>query len=230
MAVLADKRLGPFQVATLASSDSRALAGWLSGHGYRLSPRLDEALRPYVRMRWKYVAVKLAPDAGRELTGELDPLHITFRSDEIVYPMRLSRLAKTDQAVHLYVLGSHRVEHHGPRGHAFGVGFAGRVEPAQVASPGLKGFLGERLFLTEVVTRYLSPRVIDDDFHYRYTADTPYREIAYETEYVEFLGIPAGYAIVLGLLGGAAAVAAAITLAVRRRAAAGSRPAGAAGR
>jgi Uncharacterized protein conserved in bacteria (DUF2330) len=218
VSVLGEKRLGPFQVATLASDDSRALAAWLERNGYRLNDRLADGLRPYVRMGWKYVAVKLAPDAGRELNGALDPLHVSFRSDEIVYPMRLSRLAETDQAVHLYVLGSHRVEHHGPQGHAFGVTFAGWVEPRQVAAPGLRDFLGGRLFLTEVVNQRLAPDRINDDFRYRYTDDLTYREVEYEDEYLTVLGVPAGYAIVLAGIGTVAVVAAVI--AVRRRGAA----------
>jgi hypothetical protein len=220
VAVLGEKRLGPFQVATLASDDSRALAAWLERNGYRLDDRLADGLRPYVRMGWKYVAVKLAPDTGRELNGELDPLRISFRSDEIVYPMRLSRLAETDQAVHLYVLGSHRVAHHGPRGHAFGVTFAGWVEPRQVAAPGLRDFLGGRLFLTELVNQRLAPDRIDDDFRYRYTDDLTYREVVYEDEYLTVLGVPAGYALVFAGLGTVAVVAAAV-IAVRRRGAAG---------
>ncbi|SEG65432.1 hypothetical protein SAMN04489712_108105 [Thermomonospora echinospora] len=220
VAVLGEQRLGPFQVATLAADDSRALAGWLERNGYRLSDRLADGLRPYVRMGWKYVAVKLAPGAGGRLNGDLDPLHVSFRSDEIVYPMRLSRLASNDQAVHLYVLGAHRVAHHGPRGHAFGVTFAGWVEPRQVAAPGLRDFLGGRLFLTEVINQRLAPDVIDDDFRYRYTEDLTHREVRYEDEYLTVLGVPAGYAIVLGALGGVAVVVAGV-IAVRRRGAAG---------
>ncbi|HEX2313565.1 MAG TPA: DUF2330 domain-containing protein [Thermomonospora sp.] len=219
--VLGEQRLGPFQVATLASGDSRALAAWLSRNGYRLSPRLEAALRPYVERRWTYVAVKLAPGSGKVLTGDLDPLRVTFRSDEIVYPMRLSRLAASDQAVHLYVLGAHRVAHHGPRGRVSAVTFAGWVEPRQVTAPGLRDLLGGRLFLTETVHEGLAPESIDDDFRYRYTADTPYREVEYETEYVTFLGVPAGHALVAGgllVVGGAAAGA---VTAVRRRGAAG---------
>ncbi|MBA9006136.1 DUF2330 domain-containing protein [Thermomonospora cellulosilytica] len=214
VSVLEERRLGPFQVATLAADDSGALAGWLERNGYRLSDRLDEALRPYVRMGWTYVAVKLAPGAGAELNGELDPLHVSFRSDEIVYPMRLSRLADNDQSVHLYVLGAHRVEHRGPEGRGFGVTFAGWVEPRQVASARLREFLGGRMFLTEVVNQGLEPQDVDDDFRYRYTADRPHREVVYVDEYVEVLGVPAGRALVAAGVLAAAAVA---VTAVRRR-------------
>ena len=85
--VLGEQRLGPFLVATLAAADSGALASWLAAHGYALSPRLAQGLRPYVAQGWTYVAIKLAPAAGSTLTGRLDPLHITFRSARPVYPL-----------------------------------------------------------------------------------------------------------------------------------------------
>ncbi|MFJ8631064.1 DUF2330 domain-containing protein [Streptomyces sp. NPDC093568] len=37
-------------------------------------------------------------------------MHLTFRADEPVYPMRLSRLAGTPQSVGLYVRAAHRME------------------------------------------------------------------------------------------------------------------------
>lgn len=92
--VVGRQRLGPFDVARLTATDPGALGGWLDRNGFALPPRLDGALRPYVRKRWEYVAVKPAPRSpGEPLAGALDPLHLTFRADEPVYPMRLSRLA-----------------------------------------------------------------------------------------------------------------------------------------
>jgi hypothetical protein len=216
--VLGEKRLGPFQVATLAGGDSKALAGWLSSNGYKLAPRLAQALQPYVAMRWTYVAVKLVPGAGRTLTGDLDPLHITFHSGELVYPMRLSHLARSPQSVHLYVLAAHRVEQTGPQGHP-AVTFAGWVTSGQVASPGLKELVGRRLFLTERVDPYLTPSSINDDFHFRYRSDTPYRETIYREEVVRFLGVPAGWLLVLVLvLSVALVIGVIIVVTLRRRA------------
>ncbi|MQA98318.1 MAG: DUF2330 domain-containing protein [Streptosporangiales bacterium] len=196
--VLGERRIGPFEVATLDAEDPSALAGWLRANGYRLSPKLGRALRPYVREGWKYVAVKLTPQGAGSLTGALDPLHVTFRTPELVYPMRLSRLATTDQALHLYVLAGHRVEQ--TSAIPLRKSFAGPVTPGQVASPGLKGFLGDGMYLTELIDRSIRPSSIEDD--YRFAAadsDTPYRDVVYETDDVEILGLPAGWVIVIGV-------------------------------
>jgi hypothetical protein len=219
--VLGEKHLGPFTVATLAANDSAALATWLKDNGYRLSPGLGEALAPYVAMGWKYVAVKLDPGAGQTVSGELDPLQVSFRTREIVYPMRLSRRARSPQSVHLYVLAPHRVERTASQAPRDEIAFAGWADPAQVTSPGLRRFLGGRVFLTEALNRYLPPRLITDDFRYRYTADTPYRETIYETEVVRLLGVPAGLILLpagAALLAGLVITPIVVVRARRRRA------------
>ena len=130
------EHLGPFDVARLTATDPGALADWLDENGFQLPDRLDNALRPYVDQGWEYVAIRLAPaDADSVLGGALDPLHLTFASDRLVYPMRLSKLARTEQHLRLYVLAAHRME---PRstigGDAPEVTYAGRI-PAKSGGP-----------------------------------------------------------------------------------------------
>ncbi|MEV5749408.1 DUF2330 domain-containing protein [Actinoallomurus sp. NPDC052308] len=186
--VLAQQRLGPFEVTTLSAGDSHALAAWLTSHGYHLKGRLSQALAPYVARHWTYTAVRLAPESG-SLTGELDPLRIRFAATTPVYPIRLSRLASTPQAVHLYVLAPHRVA---VRGLGLFTTYAGRVRPAQVSSPGLRALLGGGAFMTEFVRQGIPPADFTDDLGFGYTADTSYRQVEYEEGgLVTFLGLPA---------------------------------------
>ncbi|MFJ5773116.1 DUF2330 domain-containing protein [Streptomyces sp. NPDC093094] len=62
--VVGRRRLGPFDVAQLTATDPDALERWLRDNGFTLPDRLREALRPYVELRWEYVAIRLAPDAA----------------------------------------------------------------------------------------------------------------------------------------------------------------------
>ena len=189
--VLGRQRLGPFEVTTLSAGDSGALAAWLTAHGYRLPGRLAEGLRPYVAQRWTYTAIKLAPEQGR-LSGELDPLRIAFPASAPVYPIRLSRLAKTPQSVHLYVLAPHRVQVSGLSGAGLATTYAGRVAPAGVASPALRTMLGGGSFLTELVRQGIPPSAFTGDLRLGYTADTPYRQVeTVDDGLVRFLGVPA---------------------------------------
>ncbi|MFM9678147.1 DUF2330 domain-containing protein [Streptomyces brasiliscabiei] len=204
--VVGRERLGPFDVARLTATDSGALGDWLDDNGFALPDRLDAALEPYVRLKWEYVAIRLAPAPGAEetegtgsaggtagdvpLSGTLDPLHLTFASDELVYPMRLSRLATTPQALGLYVLAEHRME---PASAIGGdepeVTFAGRL-----GAPG--GALGELTaggtdFLTAVEQSFPQPeRISGDHTLRRAAADDPYRKVIHVDEMQTLWGMP----------------------------------------
>ncbi|HZE32907.1 MAG TPA: DUF2330 domain-containing protein [Actinoallomurus sp.] len=215
VAVLGRQRLGPFEVTTLSAGDPEALASWLTSHGYRLPGRLAEALKPYVAQRWTYTAIKLAPEQGR-LSGDLDPLRIAFPSKAPIYPIRLSRLARTPQSVHLYVLAPHRVY---VSGLGMATTYAGRVTPANVASPALRTMIGQGAFMTEVVRQGIPPTAFTDDLRLVSTTDTPYRQVEnVDDGLVRFLGIPA-YLGFLALAVAAPGLVWLITLIGARRAA-----------
>ncbi|WP_051948567.1 DUF2330 domain-containing protein [Streptomyces scabiei] len=192
--VVGRERLGPFDVARLTATDSGALGDWLDENGFALPDRLDTALEPYVRQKWEYVAIRLAPEdnttAGLPLSGTLDPLHLTFASDEPVYPMRLSRLATTPQALDLYVLAEHRMELVSAiGGDEPEVTFAGRLG----APVGTLGDLtrGGTDFLTAVEQDFPQPERISGDHTLRQAAaDDTYRKVIYVDEMQTLWGMP----------------------------------------
>ncbi|GAO08539.1 DUF2330 domain-containing protein [Streptomyces lydicamycinicus] len=198
--VVGRERLGPFDVARLTATDPAALRNWLKAHGFRLPDALATELRPYVAHRWEYVAIRLAPaTAHRPLTGPLEPLRLSFASDRLVYPMRLSRLAKTPQSLGLYVLAPHRME---PRSALGGtdpeVFFAGRITPV-----GALRELGgtRRTFLTALDQTFPQPRRITGDHELvRAAEDTPFRRITYTSALLRVAGIPAWVLTVGGTL------------------------------
>lgn len=188
--VLGRQALGPFDVSSLAATDAGALSGWLEENGYQFPPELADALEPYVERGWFYVAVRLTPgDGDEELGGELEPLWMTFDSDEIVYPMIPSRLAQGSLSVFLYVLADHRVRKDASFGDSH-IPFADWVEPDSIEedSP-IRPFVSGRLFLTKFEERIWDPSQIDADYVFDFAPnDEPYRDVIYEPVY-EFLGI-----------------------------------------
>lgn len=214
VSVVGRQRLGPFDVARLTATDPGALGGWLDRNGFTLPPRLTGALRPYVQKRWEYVAVKLAPQSpGEQLTGTLDPLHLTFRADEPVYPMRLSRLAETSQSLGLYVLAAHRME---PASRIGGerprVTYAGRV--AATSGP-LAELASGTPFLTAIGQEFPHPeRISGDHVLRRAPADDTFQQVIHEDRLRTVAGIPAWLLTVTGAL--TLAVATAAAFAVRR--------------
>ena len=104
--VLATVQLGPIEAVSLAASDTAGLETWLAANDYALSPEVTALLDGYVQRGWFFVALKLTGEAP--LDGGLDPLRFTFESDELVYPLELSRAATSPQTVRLYVFDDHR--------------------------------------------------------------------------------------------------------------------------
>lgn len=191
--VVGRERLGPFDVARLTATDPDALRDWLKSHGFRLPSSLATELRPYVAQKWEYVAIRLAPASPEQrspLSGTLDPLRLSFASERLVYPMRLSRLAKTPQSLGLYVFAPHRMEPRSDLGGASPeVFFAGRVKPE-----GTAGDLAAdgTTFMTAIDQRFPQPERISGDHELRRVAgDTPYQRVTYQYSLLKVGGMPA---------------------------------------
>ncbi|MFD6973675.1 DUF2330 domain-containing protein [Streptomyces sp. NPDC059949] len=213
--VVGREQLGDFDVARLTATDPQALKNWLESNGFTLPDRLAAEVKPYVDQKWEYVAVRLAPrQEGKVLRGDLDPLKIRFESERLVYPMRLSRMAKTPQSLGLYVLADHRMEPASPiGGSAPKVTFAGTIHPKDGSLAELAG--GEPVFLTAIDQEFPEPARIDADHELRATAqDTPYRRAVYRSE---LLTVGDGIPVWLLTVSGVLVVLAASCFAVIRR-------------
>ncbi|MFF4499555.1 DUF2330 domain-containing protein [Streptomyces sp. NPDC001401] len=212
--VVGRQKLGPFDVARLTATDPAALNTWLDTNGFAMPPRLEDALQPYVSRRWEYVAVRLSPDtANAPLNGTLDPLHLTFASGQPVYPMRLSRLARTPQSLGLYVLAAHRMETRSAiGGDRPRVTYAGRVS---AKSGPLAELAAGTPFLTAIGQEFPRPSSISGDHVLRRaSADTPFQQVIYEERLRKVAGIPAWLLTVVGTF--TLAVTAVTVFAVRR--------------
>ncbi|WP_406009218.1 DUF2330 domain-containing protein [Streptomyces sp. NBC_00637] len=205
--VIGRERLGPFDVARLTATDPADLDDWLRANDFTLPGSLETALQPYVDRRWEYVAIRLTPEStGTALRGELEPLHLTFAADTLVYPMRLSRLAATPQSLGLYVLAAHRME---PASRIGGerprVTFAGPL--GRTTGP-LAALAKSTPFLTAVAQDFPHPSEISGDHELRRTAtDAAYRQVIYEDRLLALAGIPVWLLTVVGGLAVANTVA-----------------------
>lgn len=182
--VLGSQRIGPFDVTRLAANDPAALANWLTDKGFPHPGGLDENLAPYVADGWEVVAIQLAPaEANGMLTGDLQPLRLSFASDGVVYPMRLSRSATTPQTVDLYVLADHRMD---PTtlpvaDETPSLKYAGRIEKVDAATA-LADYVGDGRFLTRWQNNLLDPSVIDNDYVFTQApSDSTYQQVIYRT-------------------------------------------------
>jgi hypothetical protein len=181
--VLGRQRLGPFDVTRLAADDPTALANWLEDNGFPHPDGLDDNLAPYVADGWEIIAVQLVPaETGGSLSGALQPLRLSFASDTVIYPMRLSRSATMSQYIDLYVLAPHRMDPAAipVAGDEPTLEFAGPIERSD--SPALADFVGDAAFLTRWKNTIFDPEAIEGDYVFEQApADTPFQQVVYRT-------------------------------------------------
>ncbi len=107
LTVHARMAVGDYDAAVLSSRRADALTTWLRENGYHIPDGSDEVVGHYVDKGWYFVALKVLPKlvADRPVMTDMHPIGIRFRTDRLVFPLRISRLsAPRNTAIALVVL------------------------------------------------------------------------------------------------------------------------------
>lgn len=167
-------QIGPYTVAQLGGGTSADVAHWLSDNGFSIPATLETGLRPYLDEGWSFAAVRLTASQNGTLSGVLPPVRVAFDFADPVYPMRLSALATTPQALRLYVLAPHRMDATSPApDQPMKLYFAGRDD-------------AKNRYVTRYDGQWSTPSVIKNDVQLTQSAsDDPHREVVtrYRTGY-----------------------------------------------
>lgn len=200
--VLDRVQLGPIEAVTLAATDTEGLRVWLADNSFALAPATSELLGGYVERGWYFVALRLTGEAP--LDGDLDPLRFRFETDEVVYPLELSRAATAPQTVRLFVFADHRQT----------VSFVGTGDPvaaatswaAPVTGTEVEGF-GDYLTVLEMYFGDPATQILGDlEFADASNDDTTGTERHVRVP-LGLLGIPLGWLLVgVALVGGVVAL------------------------
>lgn len=192
--VLDQVQLGPVQATTLKADDATGLGDWLDENGYGIRPEIADGLTEYVDKGWYFVALKLTSDAP--LDGMLDPVRFTFDSDQLVYPMALSKKADSVQQARLYVVQDHRAR------------IAGLDDPSATipqestawAGPAPDAAAGLGAYLTVIDLYFPNPSTqIPGDLVVVQSGDDEPLQPTYEvTRPVTVFGIPFGVVLIVG--------------------------------
>jgi len=112
--VIEEEVVGPYATAILSATNATALADWLNANGYIFPEEGEEIVSEYIEKEWYFVATKI--NAVEEGTGDalaegaIEPIVLSFASNQTVYPLRISSLSATTAMlpeVLLYVLADH---------------------------------------------------------------------------------------------------------------------------
>lgn len=93
------------EVTTPFEKDSKAVAHWLSEHGYGVSEETRALLEEYAKAGWVFVAVRMRTEAeGKPFTAA--PLSFTFPTSSAICPMRLTGIESGWPAIELFLAGN----------------------------------------------------------------------------------------------------------------------------
>ena len=86
-------QIGPYQIQTLSSQDKmtlKPLNEWMIKNNFK--PFKRKQIRYYLDQKWAFVTVKIVPPKKQKLPtqGSLPPLHLSFKSSKIIYPLKMS--------------------------------------------------------------------------------------------------------------------------------------------
>ena len=101
------RQVGSYELTVLEAESSQALDAWLEDNGFvGLSKEDEKIVSDYVQDQWYFVAAKLR----REGDGysRPHPFSMSFRSDKLVYPMRLTSTVGSNVYLELYVIADKR--------------------------------------------------------------------------------------------------------------------------
>ncbi len=104
--ILLQETVGAFEITVLSGGSAAEIIEWLDANGYQQDPDAEPILQEYVKENHVFGAVKLTSGAD---TDEIHPIVLTFDSSEPCIPLRLTRIAATDDMdVRSFFLGEAR--------------------------------------------------------------------------------------------------------------------------
>ncbi len=99
--------VGSYEIAILRPQKAEELSGWLSENEFASLPsKADSIMEAYIKDRWVFATIKLRRDEAGSNTPH--PIRMSFRSQELIYPLMLTSLAGGSTFFELYVIGSER--------------------------------------------------------------------------------------------------------------------------
>jgi hypothetical protein len=101
--VLEQKRVAGYDATVLKADSGESLVEWLKQNGYDYSPAVAAWAKPYIKEKWIFTALKVAPkeDATKKNNSELQSpgLRITFKTEQPLFPYREPKSAPAANAL-----------------------------------------------------------------------------------------------------------------------------------
>ena len=108
--VVETKVVGDLITEVINTNDAQLFNSWLEKNGYSFPEHRTDVLDFYIKEGWYFVVTKVV--AGYELEGATQPLKISFVTDKIVYPMKMTQIMveSADDKVLVYPNVAHSID------------------------------------------------------------------------------------------------------------------------
>lgn len=97
--------VGEFDVAILSATGVEVLLDWLNDNDFSVPEDSGDMIGHYVDKAWHFVALRILPSEARErpVLEDVSPIGIRFPTEELVYPLYISRASSRQKTALLVV-------------------------------------------------------------------------------------------------------------------------------
>ena len=85
--------VGPYDYVIIGGRDVEELVTWLRDNSYRVEPEMEPIIAQYVEEGMLFLAMKLSQESE---VGDIQPIVMTYKSEQPMIPLRLTAIAATD--------------------------------------------------------------------------------------------------------------------------------------
>lgn len=105
--IVLQETVGAFEVTVLSGGTAEEVISWLDENGYQQDPAAEPILAEYLAENYLFAAFKLNHGEGLD---EIHPVVLTFDNEEACIPLRLTRIAASeDMEVRAFFLADQRI-------------------------------------------------------------------------------------------------------------------------
>ena len=86
------EKIGSYEVSVLSAEGSESLYKWLRANQYQVPEEAKKLLDWYINKNWFFTAMKISEDDNKEL----HPIKLSFKTNQIVYPLKITQFSTLD--------------------------------------------------------------------------------------------------------------------------------------
>jgi hypothetical protein len=171
--------IGFLDAVVIHTNVADSLTAWLNAHSYADINGAQEVFTDYIDHEWNYFFCARVDTSAEEQNQQNVGVRLTFETDQLVYPMRISSLSSSSTrytAVYLYVIEQHKMMCDEAE-----LEYANMVSGDELTAitrdyPALSEYIDEGVYITKLKRTYTAASDMSADIYfYQSPDDTEYQ-------------------------------------------------------